>query len=128
MLFIEYPKCTTCIKAKAFLKSLSVDFVSRNIKEDNPTKEELIKWHKESGLPLKKLFNTSGLLYKELNLKDKLDTMTDEEKYDLLASNGMIVKRPILITSKGVTFGFNEEWLELIKWKKRKSSFFLSFI
>ena len=115
MLFIEYPKCTTCIKAKAFLKSLSVDFVSRNIKEDNPTKEELIKWHKESGLPLKKLFNTSGLLYKELNLKDKLDTMTDEEKYDLLASNGMIVKRPILITSKGVTFGFNEEWLELIK-------------
>ena len=116
MLFIEYPKCTTCIKAKTFLKSLSVEFIDRNIKEDNPTKEELIKWHKESGLPLKKLFNTSGLLYKELNLKDKLDTMTDEEKYDLLASNGMIVKRPILITSKGVTFGFKEEvWRELLK-------------
>ena len=116
MLFIEYPKCTTCIKARLFLQEKKVVFVCRNIKEDNPTKEELIKWHKESGLPLKKLFNTSGLLYKELGLKDKLDSMSDEEKYELLAGNGMLVKRPILITDKGVTFGFKEDvFLELIK-------------
>ncbi len=116
MLFIEYPKCTTCIKAKSFLQGENCSFDDRNIKENNPTKEELMKWHKESGLPLKKLFNTSGLLYKELGLKDKLDSMSDEEKYDLLASNGMIVKRPILITKKGVTFGFKEDtWKELTK-------------
>ena len=116
MLFIEYPKCSTCIKAKLFLQAKKVEFVDRNIKEDNPTKEELIKWHQESGLPLKKLFNTSGLLYKYLGLKDKLDNISDEEKYELLASNGMIVKRPILITDKGVTFGFKEEvWNELLK-------------
>ena len=116
MLFIEYPKCTTCIKAKIFLQAKRVEFICRNIKEDNPTIKELKKWHQESGLPLKKLFNTSGLLYKELNLKDKLDKMSDEEKYELLASNGMLVKRPILVTDKGVTFGFKEEvWIELMK-------------
>lgn len=116
MLFIEYPKCTTCIKAKFFLQAKRVEFICRNIKDDNPTKEELIKWHKESGLPLKKLFNTSGLLYKELGLKDKLDNMSDEEKYDLLSSNGMLVKRPILVTKKSVSFGFKEDvWMELIK-------------
>ena len=116
IIFIEYPKCTTCIKAKAYLSSLGVSFEDRNIKEKNPSKEELMTWFKKSGLPLKKLFNTSGLLYKELGLKDKLDNMSDEEKLDLLASNGMIVKRPILITDKGVTFGYKEDiWKELLK-------------
>ena len=109
MLFIEYPKCTTCIKAKKFLMNEGIEFNDRNIKEDNPNKEELIKWHKLSNLPLKKLFNTSGLLYKELNLKDKLDTMSDTEKYELLASNGMLVKRPILVLDNVVLFGFKEE-------------------
>ena len=116
MLFIEYPKCTTCIKAKSFLQLNNYSFIDRNIKENNPTKEELIKWHKESGLPLKKLFNTSGLLYKELGLKEKLDKMSDDEKYELLASNGMLVKRPILVTKKVVTFGFKEDiWQDLLK-------------
>lgn len=109
ILFIEYPKCTTCIKAKAFLSSQNVIFTCRNIKEEKPTKEELKKWYELSNIPLRKMFNTSGLLYKELNLKDKLDKMSDEEKLDLLATNGMLVKRPILITDKGVTFGFKED-------------------
>ena len=116
MLFIEYPKCTTCKKAKAFLEGQGVTFVCRNIKEDKPTKEELRKWYEVSTQPLKKLFNTSGLLYKELELKDKLDKMSDEEKVSLLATDGMLVKRPILITDKGVMFGFKEEdWIKLLK-------------
>lgn len=115
MLFVEYPKCTTCIKARNYLANNKVEFQSRNIKENNPKKEELILWHKLSGIDLNKLFNTSGLVYKELNLKDKLPNMTDGEKYDLLASNGMLVKRPILVGSNFALFGFKEEiWNERI--------------
>ena len=116
MIFIEYPKCTTCIRAKKFLDEINVDYIDRNIKEDNPKKEELKEWHKKSGVELKKMFNTSGLLYKEYNLKDKLNLMTDEEKFDLLSTNGMLVKRPILITEKTVLFGFKEEeWKKVLK-------------
>ena len=116
MIFIEYPKCTTCIRAKRFLDEINVDYIDRNIKEDNPKKEELKEWYKKSGVELKKMFNTSGLLYKEYNLKDKLNSMTDEEKFDLLSTNGMLVKRPILITDKGVLFGFKEEeWKKVLK-------------
>ena len=116
ILFIEYPKCTTCIKAKKFLMENGVVFDSRNIKDDKPTRDELKKWYELSKIPLRKMFNTSGLLYKELNLKDKLDDMSDEEKLDLLSTNGMLLKRPILITKKGVSFGFKEEtWQELLK-------------
>ena len=115
MLFIEYPKCTTCIKAKKWLEDHNVTFVDRNIKLDNPKKEELRQWVKVANQPLKKIFNTSGLLYKEYNLKDKLDLMSDEEKLDLLASNGMLVKRPIIVDKDYVLFGFKEEeWKSLI--------------
>ena len=116
MLFIEYPKCSTCIKAKKYLEANNVKFIDRDIKLNNPTVDELKKWHKLSNLPLKKLFNTSGLLYKEMDLKNKLDTLTDEEKYNLLASNGMLVKRPILVLDNIVLFGFKEEeWNNDIK-------------
>ena len=111
MLFIEYPRCTTCIKAKRYLESKNLSFIDRDIKSNNPTLEELKSFHKLSNLPLKKLFNTSGLLYKEYDLKNKLDTMTDEEKYNLLASNGMLVKRPILVLDNITLFGFKQdEW------------------
>lgn len=111
MLFIEYPRCTTCIKAKRYLESKNLNFIDRDIKINNPTLEELKSFHKLSNLPLKKLFNTSGLLYKEFDLKNKLDTMTDEEQYNLLASNGMLVKRPILVLDSIVLFGFKQdEW------------------
>lgn len=113
MLFIEYPKCTTCKKAKAFLESLGVKFDDRNIKDNKPTKEELLEWYKRSNMPLREMFNTSGLLYKELGLKDKLDEMSDSDKLNLLSTDGMLVKRPILVTSKGVMFGFKEE-----EWRK----------
>jgi arsenate reductase len=109
MLFICYPKCTTCIKAKNWLKSNNIDFIERDIKENNPTKDEIIKFHQLSKLDINKLFNTSGLLYKELNLKEKLKEMTLDEKYDLLASNGMLIKRPILVLDDLVLFGFKEE-------------------
>ena len=109
MLFICYPKCTTCIKAKNWLKSNNIDFIERDIKENNPTKDEIIKFHQLSKLDINKLFNTSGLLYKELNLKEKLKGMTLDEKYDLLASNGMLIKRPILVLDDLVLFGFKEE-------------------
>ena len=109
MLFIEYPKCSTCVKAKKWLLSQNVTFTSRHIVEQNPTYEELKEWLIASNLPIKRLFNTSGLLYKELNLKDQLPNLSDEEALRLLASNGMLVKRPILVTSKGVTFGFDEQ-------------------
>ena len=109
MLFICYPKCTTCIKAKNWLKSNNIDFIERDIKENNPTKDEIIKFHQLSKLDINKLFNTSGLLYKELKLKDKLKEMTLDEKYDLLASNGMLIKRPILVLDDLVLFGFKEE-------------------
>lgn len=109
MLFVEYPKCTTCKRAKKFLDESSVEYEDRNIKEDNPTVDELKKWHKQSGLPLKKFFNTSGMLYKEMKLKDKLPEMSEEEQYELLATDGMLVKRPILVTDSTVCVGFKEE-------------------
>ena len=113
--FIEYPKCTTCQKAKKWLEDRHIAFEYRHIKEAQPTLEELRKWHVASGLPLKRFFNTSGLLYKELKLKDRLPGMTDEEMYQLLATDGMLVKRPILITPKAITTGFKEtEWEKLI--------------
>lgn len=111
MLFVEYPKCSTCQKAKKWLQERSVDFEDRHIVEDNPTLEELTAWHKKSGLPLKRFFNTSGLKYKELNLKEKLPQMSEEEQLALLATDGMLVKRPILITDETVLTGFKEaEW------------------
>ena len=115
MLFIEYPPCSTCQKAKKWLDEQGVSYESRHIKQEKPTYEELKEWHQRSGLPLKRFFNTSGLLYKSMELKTKLPTMTEEEQLQLLATDGMLVKRPILITEKGITTGFKEaEWKNLI--------------
>ena len=111
MLFLEYPPCSTCKKAKAWLEANGVSYTARHIKEENPSYEELKLWYQRSGLPLKKFFNTSGLLYKSLNLKDKLPTMTEEEQLQLLATDGMLVKRPILVLDNRVLTGFREaEW------------------
>lgn len=113
MLFIEYPKCTTCQKAKKWLSEHTENFESRHIKEENPTVAELKEWQKKSGLPLKRFFNTSGMLYRELDLKNKLESMSEEEQYEVLASDGMLVKRPILVTEDAVLVGFREkEWAE----------------
>ena len=109
--FICYPKCTTCQKAEKYLQAKGVEFTVRHIKEDKPTLEELTAWYKLSGLPLKRFFNTSGLLYKELKLKDKLPTMSEEEQLQLLATDGMLVKRPLIVTEEFVLAGFKEkEW------------------
>jgi len=111
--FICYPKCTTCQKALRWLDDNKIKFEIRDIKEDNPTLEELSSWYKMSGLPLKKFFNTSGLLYKSMELKDKLPTMSDEEQLKLLATDGMLVKRPLVIGEGFVLVGFKEsEWSE----------------
>ena len=111
MLFIEYPKCSTCRKAKKWLDDHGAAYDDRNIKEENPTAEEIARWRETSGLPLRKFFNTSGLLYKSMNLKDRLPSMSEEEQIALLASDGMLVKRPILVTEKTVLIGFREaEW------------------
>ena len=116
MLFLEYPSCTTCKKAKAWLQSKGLEFTARHIKEENPTAEELSGWQEKSGLELKKFFNTSGLVYKDLGLKDKLPTMSREEQLDLLASNGMLVKRPIVVTGDAVLVGFKEkDWEKLLQ-------------
>lgn len=116
MTFIHYPKCTTCQKAKAFLEARGVEFEARDIKTDNPTKEELRQWHKQSGLPLKRFFNTSGLQYKALGLKDKLPTMSEDEQFALLATDGMLVKRPILLCGDAVLVGFKEtEWEQALR-------------
>lgn len=110
-LFLEYPKCSTCRKAKKYLEENGVEFVDRHIVETNPTAEELKEWIAKSGLPVKKFFNTSGKLYKEMGLKDKLASMSEEEQIELLASNGMIVKRPLIIEEGRVLVGFKEaEW------------------
>lgn len=115
MTFICYERCTTCKRAKAWLVERGVDFVERPIKEQNPSLEELRGWYQRSGLPLKKFFNTSGLLYKSMELKDKLPTMTEEEQLQLLASDGMLVKRPLLIGEGFVLVGFREkEWAEVL--------------
>lgn len=112
MLFVEYPRCTTCQKARKWLEAHGITFQSRHIKEESPTAEELVAWHKRSGLPLKRFFNTSGLLYKELGLKNKLPNMSDEEQIALLASDGMLVKRPILVGGDFLLVGFREpEWV-----------------
>ena len=113
MLFLWYPKCTTCQKAKKFLDERGVACAQRHIKEENPTADELRTWWKESGLPLKKFFNTSGIQYREQNLKDKLPAMSDEEQLELLATDGMLVKRPILVGEGFVLTGFRQqEWEE----------------
>ncbi len=116
MQYICYPKCTTCKKAQAWLEEHGIDFELRDIKENNPSYEELSEWYRLSGLPLKRFFNTSGLLYRSLELKEKLPEMTEEEQLRLLASDGMLVKRPIAVDGETVLVGFKErEWAELIK-------------
>jgi arsenate reductase len=113
MLFIEYPKCSTCQKAKKWLEAHEVEFTDRHIVEENPTAEELKEWHQKSRLPLKRFFNTSGMKYKELNLKDRLPMMTEEEQFALLATDGMLVKRPLVVGEDFVLVGFKEkEWTE----------------
>ena len=116
MLFLCYPKCTTCQKAKKWLEEQKIEYTERHIAENNPTYEELKEWHEKSGLPLKKFFNTSGLLYKEMQLRDKLVTMSEEEMLQLLATNGMLVKRPLVVSGGEVLVGFKEsEWSEKLK-------------
>ncbi|MBE6038684.1 MAG: arsenate reductase family protein [Anaerofustis stercorihominis] len=116
MLFVNYPKCTTCRKAKKFLDANGIDYISRHIAEEKPTKEELSLWIEKSGEDIKKFFNTSGKLYKDMNLKDKLKDMSYEEKLGLLSTDGMLVKRPILVFEDKVLVGFKEDkWLEAVK-------------
>ena len=116
MKFICYPKCTTCKKAQKWLDDNGMTYDIRDIKSENPTAEELSEWYKKSGLPLKKFFNTSGLLYKSMELKDKLPAMSEDEQIKLLATDGMLVKRPILVSGDTVLVGFKEqEWLDKLK-------------
>lgn len=116
MLFIEYPKCSTCKKAKKWLDDHHVEYTDRHIVEDNPAYDELKDWYEKSGLPLKKFFNTSGMLYREMQLKDKLPAMSDEEKLKLLATDGMLVKRPLIVSDNLVLTGFKEaEWAERLR-------------
>lgn len=116
MLFVCYPKCSTCQKAKTWLETQGISFDLRDIKMENPTKEELRLWWQRSGLPLKRFFNTSGLQYKALELKDKLPTMSEEQQLELLATDGMLVKRPLLIGENFVRVGFRQaEWEEIAK-------------
>ena len=113
ILFLEYPPCSTCQKAKRWLDEHHVSYTSRPIKENNPSVAELTEWYKMSGLPLKKFFNTSGLIYKSMGLKDKLPTMNEEEQIALLATDGMLVKRPLVIGDSFVLTGFKEkDWQE----------------
>lgn len=115
MLFIEYPKCSTCQKAKKWLDDNGVEYDDRHIKENNPTFDELKEWYEKSGLPLKRFFNTSGMLYKSMQLKDKLPEMSEDEQLQLLATDGMLVKRPLLIGNDFVLCGFREkEWQEIL--------------
>lgn len=114
MLFLQYPKCTTCRKAKKFLDENHVAYEERHIKEANPSVEELKQWYEKSGLPLKRFFNTSGMIYRDMQLKDKLPNMSEEEQLQLLATDGMLVKRPLLIGDDFVLVGFKEA-----EWEKR---------
>ena len=115
MLFVCYPKCSTCKKAKKRLHVQGISYEDRHIIEDNPTVEELKDWHERSGLPLKRFFNTSGMKYRELGLKDKLPEMSEEEQYELLATDGMLVKRPQVVGDYFVVFGFKEAlWKETL--------------
>ncbi len=114
-LFLEYPKCTTCKRAKKWLEENNVEFDDRHIVEDNPSKEELREFYKKSGLTLNRLFNTSGIMYRELKLKDKVKTAPEEELLDILSTNGMLVKRPLLVLDDKVLVGFKEEqWKEAL--------------
>ena len=116
VLFINYPKCSTCINARKWLEEHKIDFTSRHIVEDNPKKEELKKYVALSGLPVKKFFNTSGILYRQMNLKEKLAKASEDEMLDILSSNGMLVKRPLVIADKGVLIGFKkDQWEEFFK-------------
>ena len=116
VLFVEYPKCTTCKRAKKFLVENNIEFDDRHIAEENPTKEELKEWLLKSGLPINKFFNTSGVLYREMQLKDKVKTLKEDELLDILATNGMLVKRPIIISDDIVLVGFKEEeWMGKLK-------------
>ncbi len=116
MLFIYYPKCSTCQKAKKWLDAQEISYTERHIVEENPTYEELNKWQGRSGLPIKKFFNTSGMLYKEMQLKDKLPQMSEDEQLKLLATNGMLVKRPVIVDGDTVLTGFREkEWEEKLR-------------
>ena len=116
MLFVYYPRCSTCQKAKKWLDENNLKYTERHIVEDNPTYEDLKDWYSRSGLPLKKFFNTSGLLYKDMKLKDKLPAMSEDEQLKLLASNGMLVKRPVVVDGDTVLLGFKEaEWVEKLK-------------
>ena len=111
MLFVQYPKCSTCKKAKKWLDEHNIEYKSRHIIEDNPTAEEIEKWHEKSGLPLKRFFNTSGMKYRELKLKDKLPDMSEQDQFELLATDGMLVKRPIVVADDFVLVGFKvTEW------------------
>ena len=111
MLFVNYPKCSTCRKAKKWLDEHGIEYESRHIVEDNPTAEEIEKWYKASDLPLKRFFNTSGMKYRELKLKDKLPDMSEEEQFEILASDGMLVKRPIIVSDDCILVGFKvDEW------------------
>lgn len=116
MLFIHYPKCTTCQKAKKWLDTHHIIYAERHIAEDNPSYDELKDWYAKSGLPLKRFFNTSGMLYKEMQLKEKLPAMSEEEQLRLLATNGMLVKRPLIVDGDKVLVGFKEaEWEEYLR-------------
>lgn len=116
MLFIHYPKCTTCQKAKKWLDTHQIIYTERHIAEDNPSYDELKDWYAKSGLPLKRFFNTSGMLYKEMQLKEKLPAMSEEEQLRLLATNGMLVKRPLIVDGDKVLVGFKEaEWEEYLR-------------
>ena len=111
MLFVCYPKCSTCMKAKKWLEAKNISFQERDIKTENPSAAEIEEWYKKSGLPLKRFFNTSGKLYKEMQLKEKLAAMSEREQLELLGQDGMLVKRPIVVTEKEVLVGFKEkEW------------------
>lgn len=113
-ILIEYPKCSTCQKAKNFLEENKIEFIDRNIITDTPTYEELKEWIEKSELPVNKFFNTTGLLYRSMNLKEELKCCSDDEKIKILSSNGMLIKRPILITKKGILLGFKiEDWENL---------------
>lgn len=114
VLFIEYPKCTTCKRAKKFLQENNIEFIDRHIVEENPTKEELKEWLNKSGLKINKFFNSSGVLYREMKLKDKVKTLGEDELLNILSSNGMLVKRPLIINDDIVLVGFKEE-----EWKEK---------
>ena len=114
MIFLEYPKCSTCKKAKKWLDENGIKYDERHIKDNNPTFDELFEWTENSGIPVRKLFNTSGVLYREMQLKDKLPTMTDEEMLKILSTDGMLVKRPLIIDKKIILVGFKEN-----KWENK---------